>query len=43
MALTLAEAAVLSDNDLQRGVIETFVQASPVLDRLPLMNIEGNA
>ena len=43
MALTLAEAAVLSENDLQRGVIETFVQASPVLDRLPLMNIEGNA
>lgn len=43
MALTLAEAAVLSENDLQRGVIETFVQASPVLDRLPLMTIEGNA
>ena len=43
MALTLAEAAVLSQNDLQRGVIETFVQASPVLDRIPLMNIEGNA
>lgn len=43
MALTLAEAAVLSDNDLQRGVIETFVQASPILDRIPLMNIEGNA
>jgi hypothetical protein len=41
--MTLAEAAVLSDNDLQRGVIETFVQASPVLDRIPLMNIEGNA
>lgn len=43
MAMTLAEAAVLSENDLQRGVIETFVQSSPVLDRLPLMNIEGNA
>ena len=43
MAVTLAEAAVLSQNDLQRGVLETFVQASPVLDRLPLMNIEGNA
>lgn len=43
MALTLAQAALLSEDDLQRGVIETFVQSSPVLDRLPLMNIEGNA
>ena len=43
MAVTLAQAALLSENDLQRGVIETFVQESPVLDRLPLMPIEGNA
>ena len=43
MAVTLAQAALLSENDLQRGVIETFVQESPVLDRLPLMEIEGNA
>lgn len=43
MAVTLAQAAVLSNNDLQRGVIETFVQSSPVLDRLPLLPIEGNA
>jgi hypothetical protein len=43
MAVTLAEAALLSENDLQRGVLEIFVQESPVLDRLPLMNIEGNA
>lgn len=43
MALTLAQAAVLSENDLQRGVIETFVQESPVLEAMPLMNIEGNA
>jgi hypothetical protein len=43
MALTLAQAAVLSTNDLQRGVLEMFVQESPVLDRLPLMDIEGNA
>jgi len=43
MAVTLAQAATLSQNDLQRGVIETFVQESPVLDRIPLMNIEGNA
>lgn len=43
MAVTLAEAALLSQNDLQRGVLETFVQTSPVLDRIPLMPIEGNA
>ncbi|MEV7827510.1 major capsid protein [Microbacterium enclense] len=43
MAVTLAQAALLSQNDLQRGVIETFVQESPVLDRLPLMTIQGNA
>lgn len=43
MALTLAQAALLSDNDLQRGVLETFVQESSVLDRIPLMPIEGNA
>lgn len=43
MSLTLAEAAVLSTDDLQRGVIETFVQESAVLDRLPLLSIEGNA
>lgn len=43
MAVTLAQAALLSQTDLQRGVIETFIQASPVLDRIPLMPIEGNA
>ena len=43
MALTLAQAALLSQDDLQRGVLETFVQESPVLDRIPLLNIEGNA
>jgi hypothetical protein len=43
MALTLVESAKLSQDDLQRGVIETFVQESPVLDRIPLLGIEGNA
>lgn len=42
-AVTLVEAAKLSDNDLQRGVVETFVLESPVLDRIPLMPIQGNA
>lgn len=43
MAVTLAQAALLSQNDLQRGVLETFVQLSPVLDRLPQLTIQGNA
>ena len=43
MALTLAESAKLSQSYLQRGVLETFVQASSVLDRIPFMTIQGNA
>ena len=43
MALTLAESAKYSTDDLQRGVIETFVLTSPVLDSLPLLTVEGNA
>lgn len=43
MAVSLAQAATLSTDSLQRGVIETFVQESPVLDRIPLLTIEGNA
>ncbi|WP_030677700.1 major capsid protein [Streptomyces sp. NRRL B-1347] len=43
MALTLAEAAKLSTTDLQRGVVETFVQESSILDRIPLLTIEGNS
>jgi hypothetical protein len=43
MAVTLAQAAVLSTNMLQRGVIQTFIDESPILDRLPFMEIEGNA
>ena len=43
MAVTLAESALLSQSDLQRGVVETFVQQSVVLDRIPLMDIQGNA
>ncbi|MFF3210548.1 major capsid protein [Streptomyces sp. NPDC002886] len=43
MALTLPEAAKLSTTDLQRGVIETFVQESSILDRIPLLTIQGNA
>ncbi|MDP9366281.1 MAG: hypothetical protein M3Q10_19010 [Chloroflexota bacterium] len=43
MAVTLAQAAVLSETDLQQGVIETFIIESSVLDRAPLLEIEGNA
>ncbi|WP_349253909.1 major capsid protein [Streptomyces sp. BPTC-684] len=43
MSLTLAESAKLSLDQLQRGVIETFVQESPILDRLPLIQVAGNA
>lgn len=43
MAITLTEAAKLSQSYLQKGVLETFVQSSPVLDRIPFMTIQGNA
>ncbi|BDZ40817.1 hypothetical protein GCM10025865_01160 [Paraoerskovia sediminicola] len=43
MAINLVESAKLSQNTLARGVMETFVQNSPVLDRIPFMDIEGNA
>lgn len=43
MAVSLAQAADASTNMLQRGVIQTFIDESPVLDRLPFMEISGNA
>lgn len=43
VALSLAEASKLSTDDLQRGVLETFVQESVVLDRIPFLTIQGNA
>jgi hypothetical protein len=43
VAVTLTEAAKLSQNDLQRGVIETFILEGRILDRLPLLEINGNA
>lgn len=42
MALTLAEAAKLSNDVLVSGVIETIVKDSPVLQRLPFIEIVGN-
>ena len=42
MAMTLAEAAKLSNDLLLQGVVETIVKDSPVLQRLPFIEIVGN-
>jgi hypothetical protein len=42
MSLTLAEAAKLSNDVLLKGVIETIIKESPVLQRLPFIEIVGN-
>lgn len=42
MALTLAEAAKLSNDVLVAGVIETVIQESPILEMLPFVEIVGN-
>ncbi|MBI2860820.1 MAG: phage major capsid protein [Chloroflexi bacterium] len=42
MALTLAEAAKLSNDMLMQGVVETIVKDSPLLQRLPFIEIAGN-
>ena len=43
MALTLSESAKLSNDVLVAGVIETIVQESPVLQRLPFIEVVGNS
>lgn len=43
MAITLVESAKLSQDMLQKGVIETMVRTSAVLEVLPFMEIVGNA
>ncbi|MFC1937411.1 major capsid protein [Chloroflexota bacterium] len=42
MALTLNEAAKLSNNMLLQGVVETIIKDSPMLQRLPFIEIVGN-
>ncbi len=42
MALTLTEASKLSNDMLVQGVVETIVKDSPVLQRLPFIEIVGN-
>ncbi len=43
MALSLVESAKLSQDLLQRGVIETILEDSPVLQALPFITVEGNS
>lgn len=43
MSLTLLEAAKLVQDPLARGVIEIFPLNSPVLERLPFFNVNGQA
>ena len=42
MALTLAQAAYLSNDILQRGVIERLIYQDAVLEKLPFKDIVGN-
>ena len=42
MALTLAEASKLSNDILLQGVVETIVKDSPILVKLPFIEIVGN-
>lgn len=43
MALTLTEAAKFSRNMLRRGVIEEIIKDSVVMQKLPFMDVTGNA
>ncbi len=42
MALTLEEAGKLSNDMLLRGVVETIIKDSPMLQQLPFIEIVGN-
>jgi hypothetical protein len=42
-SVTLLEAAKCGTDVLKRGVVETIIQESPILARLPIMTIQGNA
>jgi HK97 family phage major capsid protein len=43
MALTLTEAAKLSNDIVLQGVIDTIVKDSPILQQLPFIDLVGNA
>lgn len=42
-SVTLLEAAKCGSDVLKRGVVETIIQESPILERLPMITIQGNA
>ena len=42
MALTLEEASKLSNDILLKGVVETIIKDSPVLQQLPFIEIVGD-
>ena len=42
MALTLAEASKLANDMLLQGVVETIIKESPILQRMPFIEIVGN-
>lgn len=43
MALTLTESAKFTVNMVKRGVLETIIKDSPVMQRLPFIDVVGNA
>lgn len=43
MALLLQEASKLAQDQLRAGIIEVYVQNSPILERVDFLNIRGNA
>src|SRR4030042_1059288 len=43
MSILLAEASKLSTDILLKGIIETIVKDSPILQRLPFIQITGNS
>jgi len=43
MSITLAEASKLSTDILVKGIIETIVKESPILQKLPFIQITGNS
>lgn len=43
MAVTLSEAAKFTTNSVKRGVLETIIEDSIVMQRLPFVDVVGNA
>jgi len=43
MSVTLAQSALLSNDVLLKGIIETIIKESPILARMPFIEINGNA